>query len=654
MAFFKMGAEKVLTYSMTKLLKAFFPYLALPLLLAPTPIQAQSDTVGVLQELIVQAEDDSLRCEYRYRLARELLGQKPDQSKALLLENLNWAKEKNQELILFKTYRTLGLAHYYLAEYIEALESWKKALPQALALNDLVGAASLESNIGAVFMTRGVKDSATVHFLKSLALAEQTRDSMRMMTVLTNIGALYNTFPDRIDEAIEYNQRALSFATALGDDQGTATAALNLGEILTVIEEYEKASESFELAASSFQDPDGQVAALTFWARSLLSLGKVEEAKAKTDSAIDMDHDYVGPLALCDLYTTRGSIEVSLSNCTEALRYFHQAERLIQEEESPQEAERLFRAMRNCLRETGQYEEALEVSDRLLKLQQELYNVEANKKLSEQLQQLEVDKAGAEVKLLKFDQALQNQTIQNQRLSLAALALGLILVAVFLVVVFLQRRQIATEKATSDSLLLNILPAEVAVELKEKGNSDAKLFSKVTVLFTDFKDFTKSAEAMAPEELVRTLNTCFKAFDEIMTKHGVEKIKTIGDAYLAAAGLPKPGSAGAREALHAALEMQDYLRMAREEGFPFEMRIGLHTGAVVAGIVGVKKFQYDIWGDTVNTAARMESAGEVGRVNVSEQTYMALQGEAEFRFEARGALPAKGKGELKMWFADLA
>jgi class 3 adenylate cyclase len=204
---------------------------------------------------------------------------------------------------------------------------------------------------------------------------------------------------------------------------------------------------------------------------------------------------------------------------------------------------------------------------------------------------------------------------------------------------------------------LNILPEEVAEELKEKGHTEAQLIEKVTVLFTDFKGFTDLAEKLSAKELVNDLNICFSEFDRIMQKYQIEKIKTIGDSYMAASGLPIPKDKHTTMMLHAALDIRDFIEDAKakriEEGLPFfELRIGLNTGPVVAGIVGVKKFQYDIWGDTVNTASKMESSGEVGKVNISQATYDLLKDDAEFEFEYRGKIKAKGKGEMNMYFVE--
>jgi adenylate cyclase len=226
---------------------------------------------------------------------------------------------------------------------------------------------------------------------------------------------------------------------------------------------------------------------------------------------------------------------------------------------------------------------------------------------------------------------------------------------IFLVIVYRQRNRISIARKRSDDLLLNILPEEVAQELKEKGSSEAQLIEHVTVLFTDFKGFTRMSEQLTPKELVKELNTCFSEFDQIIDKFGVEKIKTIGDSYMAAGGLPTPNTTHVTDVLQAAFAMLDLIEAGKHkmiaEGRPFfEIRIGIHTGPVVAGIVGVKKFQYDIWGDTVNTASRMESSGEVGRVNVSQATYDLLKENENFSFISRGKIEAKGKGEIEMYF----
>jgi adenylate cyclase len=216
-----------------------------------------------------------------------------------------------------------------------------------------------------------------------------------------------------------------------------------------------------------------------------------------------------------------------------------------------------------------------------------------------------------------------------------------------------KNKEIEKEKERSDELLLNILPSEIADELKNKGYAEARQYDLVSVMFSDFVNFTSISEEMSARDLVDELNYFFKNFDQIITSFNLEKIKTIGDAYLATAGMNQHPFAGTKDIVQAALAMQQLVKERKQEREKenkpyFLMRIGIHTGPVVAGIVGVKKFAYDIWGDTVNTAARMEQSGEPGKVNISETTFHHI--EDDFDCEYRGEIEAKHKGKLKMYF----
>lgn len=209
--------------------------------------------------------------------------------------------------------------------------------------------------------------------------------------------------------------------------------------------------------------------------------------------------------------------------------------------------------------------------------------------------------------------------------------------------------EIRQEKKKSDDLLLNILPSEIAEELKLKGESKAHKYDEVSVLFTDFVNFTQISEQLGVDELLNELNINFTAFDRIMEKHGLEKIKTIGDAYLAVCGLPMENDRHAQNAVSAALDILEFVRKRKEEvPYGLDIRIGINSGSLIAGIIGVKKFAYDIWGDTVNTAARMEQSSEAGKINISAHTYRLVKDEFDCAY--RGKIDAKGKGEMDMYF----
>lgn len=216
-----------------------------------------------------------------------------------------------------------------------------------------------------------------------------------------------------------------------------------------------------------------------------------------------------------------------------------------------------------------------------------------------------------------------------------------------------QNKEIETERSKSDQLLLNILPDEVARELKTQGYATPRHYSSATVLFTDFVNFTRLSAQLSPDELIDELNECFLAFDEICDKHGLEKIKTIGDAFMCAGGLPVPNDTHAADALRAAFEMSAWLdqRNRKHPKALFrEMRIGIHTGPVVAGVVGKNKFAYDIWGDAVNLAARLEEHGEPGHINVSKATAEAVK--HLFKVTYRGKKEVYNKGLVDMYFVE--
>ncbi len=217
------------------------------------------------------------------------------------------------------------------------------------------------------------------------------------------------------------------------------------------------------------------------------------------------------------------------------------------------------------------------------------------------------------------------------------------------------KQLIELQRQKSEELLLNILPKAVADELKLNGATQPLHYDSITVIFTDFRGFTKISEQMSPEELVSQLDLYFTSFDELADKYKLEKLKTIGDAYMCAGGIPTVNNTHPVDACLFALQvqfiMQETKRIKTEKGLPFwELRLGIHTGPVVAGVIGKKKFAYDVWGDAVNTAARMESSGEPGRINISGRTYELVKD--FFDFEHRGKIEAKNKGKIDMYFLN--
>ncbi len=268
-----------------------------------------------------------------------------------------------------------------------------------------------------------------------------------------------------------------------------------------------------------------------------------------------------------------------------------------------------------------------------------------------------------ELELEKQKSLIAVQIANNRRnILIAALGVGIV-VFVFMVRSYYRKRknnvtltnmnkEILNEKKKSDELLLNILPEKVAEELREDGKSMSMKYGMATVMFTDFKGFTKYSEEKSPEEIVQILDYYFCGFDNILSDYKIEKIKTIGDAYLCVSGLPEKNPNQVHDMINCARQMIDFVEEAKasdklngHEGM--EIRIGIHCGPLVAGIVGTKKFSFDIWGDTVNIAARMEQSGVPSHINVSESIFEKVKDEYTFKY--RGEVEAKNKGKMKMY-----
>ena len=216
-------------------------------------------------------------------------------------------------------------------------------------------------------------------------------------------------------------------------------------------------------------------------------------------------------------------------------------------------------------------------------------------------------------------------------------------------------KSLENEKQRSRNLLLNILPRETADELLAKGSAQPQVFKSATVLFADFVGFTRLASDLSPQEVINILNECFSAFDEICDKHRLERIKTIGDAYMCVGGAPRENDTNAVDAVHAAWEimewMEDWNARRISENLPeWNLRIGIHTGELVAGVIGKKKFAYDVWGDTVNTASRLESHSEAGKINLSREMYDQVKG--LYTCTYRGEVQVKNIGKVPMYYVD--
>jgi class 3 adenylate cyclase len=398
-----------------------------------------------------------------------------------------------------------------------------------------------------------------------------------------------------------------------------------------------------------------------------LKTGDIAAAKRNADTALSLIHQSGEEEKQPSIYITLARISSHEKSYADAAAQLGHAIRIasaIRALEAEDEAWSLLSATYEAMHKP---QDALVAYRNYIGIRDSIYNIEKAREIT----RMDIESAyntrriGDSVATVRHELGLRTQIREQRTVVAGAIAgIGLLLALSFFIYRnYSQQKSAATalaqanekiidEKMLSESLLLNILPENVARELKTNGSVQARLYDNVTVLFTDFIDFTLRSGRTTPEQLVEELHACFRAFDVITGKYNIEKIKTVGDAYIAVAGLPSPNSNHAADIVSAAREIRDFMMQRRKDypGTTFDIRIGVNSGPVVAGIVGSKKFAYDIWGDTVNTTARMEQNCEPGRINISQATYELVKD--QFACQYRGEIEAKGKGMLKMYYVE--
>jgi adenylate cyclase len=553
-----------------------------------------------------------------------------------------------------------GRGHVGRSELPLALERFRVALELYEAAGDRKGASVALNNMALTESDLGDATRAIEHMTRSLKLSEELKDSSMMARTLGNIGVIYVSQRDTAN-AMDYYQRRLVIAEALGQKDILAEVLSNMAQIQCEGKRYEQALALYErsIAVSREIDyPRNEVLCLFGLSYLRFHQGDLPGALSYDLAALELARKIGDRAREADGYSAIASDYQAMGDMEQALVYGQRAMALAREGWNAYNIRNAAQILYEVQKARGKVDEALVMHELYITMRDSILNDENKKEIMSQRFKYDYDKKEA---LLQAEQekkdAVAAEELRRKNLQRNAFIGGFALMILLAGTFLFQRNRISKEKARSEELLLNILPAEVAEELKAKGEADAKQIDHVTVLFTDFKGFTAMSEQLSPKELVRDIHECFSAFDRIMQKHGIEKIKTIGDAYMAAGGLPTPNSTHALDVVKAAFEIKEFIAEGKARkvaaGLPyFEIRIGIHTGPVVAGIVGVKKFAYDIWGDTVNTASRMESSGEVGQVNISESTYALVKNEPRLTFTPRGKVQAKGKGEMEMYFVE--
>lgn len=552
----------------------------------------------------------------------------------------------------------IGLIFARQGEIKKALECYEVCIRISAALGNKNAMSSVFNNSADIYLKQGIIPKALEYNFKSLKLNEELGDKEAISYSLNNIGIVYSVQGD-LEKALEFYNKSLLIRKSIGDDYGIAKSLNNIGNVYQQKKEVVRALDFYMKSLAireTINDKLGEGESLISIGNVYKQQGDLEKARQYFDKSRIIYEETGDKTGIAQSLAVLGTISFERNEREKALKYFSRSMDISRKLGFPELIRTNADFLSRIYTATGNFRLALENYNLFVSMRDSINNEEAKRASIKSQFKYDFDKRELELKKEQEKRdAISRKEIEKQKLIRNGSLGGLALVLISALVFFRQRNRIRKEKRRSDELLLNILPAETAEELKTNGTAEAKYMESVTVIFTDFKDFTANSERLGPRELVAEINEYFASFDRIMEKHGVEKIKTIGDSYMAAGGLPTTNSTHPIDVVMAAFEIKEFMteinqRKSAEGKLFFEIRIGIHTGPVVAGIVGIHKFQYDIWGDTVNTASRLENAAEPGMINISAATYDLVK--ERFTCIHRGNIEVKGKGEVAMYYVE--
>jgi adenylate cyclase len=580
-------------------------------------------------------------------------------------EAISWyekALEEDRKIGLMENiatrYNNLGLAYKKLGLYDNAISYYKKALRLDEEQGDTLSIAKSLNNLGSIYDTWGIYDTAIFYYEKSLNLKNYLHDSAGVAVSLNNIGLVYKSW-EKYDQAIQYFEEALKIDRSLGKEGEIAKRLSNIGLAYRLKKQYSSALDYFHEALKMAEDQKNNDLIATLYnniGATYLKQQQPDEAVRYLQRALGIYQDLGRQSNIAVVFANLAEIYTQKGNYNQALDYLSRSTSITENTEMRDQSKTNYLTYSDIYAAMGNYSEALRYYKKYISVKDTLYSEEIHKQITDFQVKYESEKKDNEINLLKQKEVIQALTIKKQKIFRNSLfgGIGLLLLLAIVIYFSLQQKRKANkiiegEMAKSDKLLLNIFPLGIASDLKEKGETEPQLYQNVTVCFTDMVGFTEQAAKLEPKVLIGELNEIFTAFDNIVEKHACERIKTIGDSYLAVCGLPKASPTHAENIIRTAVEMIQYLEKKNlESKVEWQIRVGIHSGDVIAGVVGIKKYLYDVFGDTINTASRMESASDPMRINVSEATYSLVKN--IFKFEERGAMEVKGKGKIQMYF----
>jgi class 3 adenylate cyclase len=517
----------------------------------------------------------------------------------------------------------------------------------------------------------GLYPEAQSHLLEARLILEALKDQDGMAKVYTQLGHLQLEL-DRYPDALRWYAQALRLRERIDDPARLAEVLTDYANALDEVDSSQVALTYYQRALGIWKDLEdlpGQANVYTNMGDAYKHIGDYNTALKHLQHAEKICLSLDDKQALMEVYNTIGDVHYRAGRQNTALEYVQKYYRIAQETGDEKYIQGAYKDFAEVYARMGNFSEAYNWrvqydSLRYLRLNEKIGTDFVRKEavFADQKKQQEIEEQRRELRV-------RDAELASGRTRQLALLGGAVLLLLLAALLFNRNRirarankelgaknqAIQLERERADNLLKNILPEKTALELKLHNKVQPVRYESVTVMFTDFKNFTNIAETMSPEALIAVLDECFRLFDEVIARHGLEKIKTIGDAYMCAGGLPMENNTHPVDTINAAFEMLEGLRQLMAKKSPeqravFEMRVGINTGPVVAGVVGSHKFAYDIWGDTVNVAARLEQGGTAGKINISETTYQLVRD--RYQCVYRGKLAAKNKGEIAMYFVE--
>ncbi|MBL8004471.1 MAG: tetratricopeptide repeat protein [Candidatus Kapabacteria bacterium] len=605
----------------------------------------------IKEEAINQNDTIALALAFYASGVSHFMLSKVDVSLAEIKKSIELLEKTNKYDEIGSNYNMLGIISRQKGNFADALVNWQSSSSYYQRAENKIGEGAVLNNLGALQTQLGNFTEALDSYQKSVKIFQEFENLPRLAMTLSNIGIIYENL-EKYDQALEYFKQSIPLQESTNDQRGLAMTYHNIAGVLKFKGEY---AESKEMAKKSlaireelqdllgitttqgllcalYREINEEEKSIDFGMKSIENAKKIGDKFRETASLIELARTY-------EKYKNFNSSLELLNNAVTIATDLQAKELLF----------KIHKDRAVVLKHLENYKSALESFESYFTLEKEVFNEKSNEKMQQLQVTFEVEKKEREAEIYRLrnvelqsanDEILRQQDILEKQAAEIELANT-----------ELNEKNILIEEAhsLSESLLLNVLPPAIAARLKANENPIADRFENVTVLFADIAGFTHLSSSISPETIVGMLNNIFTEFDAIADKYGLEKIKTIGDNYMCVGGLPEVMENNTEAVARFALEIREIIKnFDSGYGIDINARIGFHTGPVVAGVIGKRKFAYDLWGDTVNTASRMESHGEVGKIHVTEKVYTILQD--LFTFEFRGPLTIKGKGTMNTYF----